>query len=772
MIRTRRGTRPGDSWADVVFNVLCARVLRAISQELNAMGLLSAVTAPVDMNPMGELDPQQHVQLCHITWADDIALLLAPPLPSMIPHYLAQGTKILAESMARYGMMLSMGPKKTAALVLPRGKSAVKVKRQLFNNKDASFPVLCEHCAFEIPMVSSYVHLGGVIASDTSLLHELRARAAKAWSAYKKASKSVFRNRQLDVGLRYRLFQATVLSMWWWGAGAWPLLNDAEFAFYERTTWKLYRALWLPPLGTPAYQVSHAELQIYLNVLKPADYLKEARLRHLGLFIAHAPLPIRTIVRHDVKAQQATQEAMDWMAEALGNDFELTAATPWEQWQQIILDRPSRWKRLVTTAAKRWMSFQIERAKVDLWHRDIAGILQIRHLSDEKEANGVQHYCLLCSKPFGSWQQWFMHAAVCHEYRSPSGRAAIGQVCLCCAKKYPSNRALQHHLRYSDSCRSFFLLHHFEVTTMEADHPQMPWTHHGIPISNDLPAFDPDRTLLVDDLWTTWSSLEPTFDFDNLNSAFLGMSEVLCRALPLVTIQEALDLWSSAQQLPRHQECFQQLLGRLHQPLDLDVSTEDQRRKYEATPFCPQPWTYLPRSMFFLHFFSGRRRPGDLQTALDECVVPDGCQLFTLSIDVQVSATLCDLSNVSQQRQWLQLIADGLVAGCAVGPPCETWTKARSAKVEGMTRPPRPLRERADPWGILARSMREWKQIGMGNTLMLWALRASLGQALMDSFSVLEHPEDPHNFCSGEESHPSIWGTMIIQWFSRRDFSA
>ena len=112
------------------------------------------------------------------------------------------------------------------------------------------------------------------------------------------------------------------------------------------------------------------------------------------------------------------------------------------------------------------------------------------------------------------------------------------------------------------------------------------------------------------------------------------------------------------------------------------LADEEERKRLQATRITPRAWEYLPKELYFLHLFSGRRRAFDLQCYLDLCAAPEGVCLFTVSVDVQISASKCNLRDAAQQERWIQLILAGLAGGLVAGPPCETWTKARAVQTE------------------------------------------------------------------------------------------
>ena len=255
---------------------------------------------------------------------------------------------------------------------------------------------------------------------------------------------------------------------------------------------------------------------------------------------------------------------------------------------------------------------------------------------------------------------------------------------------------------------------------------------------------------------------------------------VLSRAIPFYKILQGFDAWQAHTCPPGADPRLQQAVTQLDAWLHLDPSShgaslgiklhnEQQRHRIQVPVYARSPWTHLPHEVFFLHFFSGRRRHGDLQEALERCALPPGHCLSVLSIDVQVCPDRCNLRLADHQRRWLDLLWARLVLGVAAGPPCETWSRARGSAPDPDDLPshkmPRPLRSRNEPWGKLPISAAESTQVEVGNDLMTWSLQAAWIQAVLDGFSMLEHPQDPDEYMEDGAQHPSIWSTAILAWF-------
>lgn len=128
------------------------------------------------------------------------------------------------------------------------------------------------------------------------------------------------------------------------------------------------------------------------------------------------------------------------------------------------------------------------------------------------------------------------------------------------------------------------------------------------------------------------------------------------------------------------------------------------------------------RHRYVLHAFSGRRRLGDFQHYLDRAgSTEDGFVLHTISLDLVVDACWGDVSRIETRNFWLQGIREGFVTSLLAGPPCETWSKARGVAIPGRWCP-RILRLIEALWGMDSLTLRELRQLGVGNLLLRFTI--------------------------------------------------
>ena len=119
-----------------------------------------------------------------------------------------------------------------------------------------------------------------------------------------------------------------------------------------------------------------------------------------------------------------------------------------------------------------------------------------------------------------------------------------------------------------------------------------------------------------------------------------------------------------------------------------------------------------------LHLYSGQRREGDLQHWMEQIAPPTLSQTYVLSIDIANDAVKGDLTNWTTVIFWIDQMKAGRVAALMAGPPCETWSAARTRPLPNVKRQPRPLRSRDLPWGLHYLTMREYDQLDLGNQLL------------------------------------------------------
>ena len=781
-ISTSRGSRPGDAWADAIFNALFSAVLDELHRGLREAGFDFEIQIPATKNPFFMVSSEDTTNVFQTTWADDLAILLHIKDPEMTEKCLGVATGILLDSLKSHGMDATIGEGKTAALVLVRGSNSVAVRRRLFSVPEPHIMALQESdTPVKLPLVAQYKHLGGILDSQCNMLGELKARANKAKSAYWRIAKTIFRQKTLPLKTKCQIFRATVLAVMTWGSGSWPALSQKEADFFHKTIWELYRLL-VPrhdQFGLKRY--SHFDLLLILELPHPEDLLHEARCRHFGNMITSAPSQLWALFALDTGSQHAYREAMKWCWQAIQRDGILPHFDDWDVWEATIKTTPIVWKNTIKKAGKRHQWRRLRLGFIAQWETFMVNSMKEHHLvANLRPPVGQRHCCLVCDVAFGQKRAWFLHSYSKHGYLSRHGQAAQGKYCPKCEKLYKSEASLLNHLRYSKSCCDLFWQCRndtFDQPDAQIGHPQCPW----IPVNCNvlLPmAIEPvdERRQLAIDLQKTLCKFVPPEDEAYFEPALLeSFCQTCTRVMPFPDLCAAVEDWiatlgndfdpilrsviSSLQTWLTKDRNGSQVFGS-GAPADFDTI-----RILQATAQATPRKEWRPKEFLFLHLCSGRRRHGDLQMCLEE--LQFDAILTVISVDIAIDPTICDLLCPSQSDRWVAMAFSGEFVGAGMGPPCESWSIARFHQLpdaQAGGRNPRPIRRLSDLWGQTDVTWKEHTQLDTGNRLLAVGVKILMGQAVNGHFAFLEHPDDPHQWQCIHQDAPTIWATRPLRW--------
>ena len=171
-----------------------------------------------------------------------------------------------------------------------------------------------------------------------------------------------------------------------------------------------------------------------------------------------------------------------------------------------------------------------------------------------------------------------------------------------------------------------------------------------------------------------------------------------------------------------------------------------------------------------LHAYAGRRRIGDIQYYMELFAKKQtDFTLHVISLDVVINRVWGDVSNPATCAYWIDATRRQWVTAFIGGPPCETWSRARGKTttyvdkdgIENTCKGPRIIRSRDQPWGFDSASIKELRQLCVGNGLLFFAIIAILELSATDGYGLLEHPAEPEQ----DPLAASIWRLEVMQTF-------
>ena len=796
---TRLGSRPGDAFADVIFGFLWARVLHVLQSQLDDLGLLERFEHHTGPSLFGDLHGLRSGFFGFVgpCWCDDLCVCISAEGATTLASRTATATGLLLDLCKRHGMTPNLKKGKTEIILSARGHCCRAVKKQFYGPLAAGFlEVLGEYGTHSVPIVGQYVHLGGVLHHSGDLHLEARRKIAIANQEFTKHRKLLLQNRSLSLQRRAEIFRSLILSKFLYGVESWVLTTHRIKAYVHASLLRLYRRLLR--VG-PHEHLSDDEILTITGLPSPTELLRLARLRYLSSLLAAGTSSCWGLFNLDKDWLALLQDDLCWVHGQLQHSSHLKdPRLHIAQWLDLIRWHRGYWRRLLRRASKHAILQRGLHHRVLQFHRQVFAALETggcdlpRSWVQEDLQLGV-FGCMQCQLVFKSKAGEGAHMHKVHGYVNPLRKLFQGTQCAICLKEYFTFAKLQQHLRCVDACRqswigSFGLVppgpgigSHVNAR-LEQEHDRL------LPPLQALgPQPQPGGTADFDDVdWrlfadltlilyetagdlslaaelrdciqsspVSWTTCSRTLHeiLSHLECAFddfgdRSKEEVVCVVRELLRV----DSWPFINLACRHSVAHVASLDTVNGILaDLDAT------HFEAVP------RIRGRHRVILHAFAGRRRPGDFQFYLDQMCseVGEGIVLHTASMDIIYDACLGDASSTQAQEYWLNGIRQQFVVGFLGGPPCETWSVARAARVQGALHGPRPVRSAEDLWGLASLAIKEIMQVCMGNDLLTFTLLCILFLAQNDGIAVLEHPAEP-----SVEGAPSIWKLPIVRFLS------
>ncbi len=441
LIATNRGTRPGDGFADLVWNLVYSRFLHKVAARFEA----TQAYRPPPWNGLCGLLADRGERLVtnfSATWADDTAVLgWTHQAMDMIPT-LQITAEILYEELIKLGMRPNTKPGKTEAIVDMRGPKSVACRQHLHHELQGQLPLRLSDPSLNIlRVVPCYNHLGGFIVHGSRHLTEIKRRIAMTLSAMHAHRSKVFANPNVDLTRRVSIFRTTVMMTLTYNIGIWLRLTDTEKKAWTTGVMKVYRKL-LSKLFPASVQYTFEDGQVLAmtGLPHPTDLLHQERLRHFGLVLQRSNDYYWALVANEGTWLQQVRESFEWLYNQIKTLTNLPdpAEIP-EAWHLCILQTPTRWKGLLKRAIAHATGQREIAAYVRLFHKDFFQILEAYGLQppDPHESERPDaHTCLICRKTFPTYRAWAVHSFDRHQRLSRYRQLDSGTICKACGLNF------------------------------------------------------------------------------------------------------------------------------------------------------------------------------------------------------------------------------------------------------------------------------------------------------------------------------------------------
>ena len=753
-VATHKGTRPGDPIGDLLFNLTMSRILAEmkeivleseVAQWFGDPSQCTDFSVPPDLPAQGFAD---------VSFVDDCAVAIHAEDLHQLQVVAQQVVSAMHVAARRRGLHLNYDAGKTEMLWHVQGRGSKQVKQRLMAEGQliqwSSFGV-----DFALRVVQSYKHLGTWLQSGGCLLKEIQTRAHGAKAAWGSLSRQFFAKSYISTATKSKVFRSLALSRHMFNVHTWSAVKPAELDKWANSIRQplcsLAKTL---TKGFPPRLFDVATLGGLVGLETPQDRLHAARLRYFARLIKQCPGSLWSLVWHSRHVSGTwgalLLESFAWFCKFYGPNWQLTPEAPLDQWV-LAVRTDYAWKGKIKSALQKCCRYRQARAEHAVWqkafdrnfHHD-AGIPE-----PVADADAIRWQCDQCDKWFASKKALATHSQRVHGYRRLVRFFAAGDTCPACCKLHHCRMRLCQHLTHSTAC----------MDVLQACFP---------PMSDDqveaLDRFDDGVTaeLKKQGWWRT--------------KALLPACRVAGPLLPPAHGEDAramLARWTARSHTPG--QAFTHLQGRKievevaapdhlipqHHPVPGFVFQSEQGTLDGAGLFLREGLPALSmrmnlRTMVFVHFFSGFRRSHDLHEILSHQVLPDGLQIFALSVDMCLQKVAGDLASDASLAFWRNQVLCGRVFGAGGGPPCETFTIARM-----FGQGPRQVRSEEDLTGLPYLTAREWRQVLIGTRLVQFIVDILYLLARTGGCGFCEHPQYPV-WCA-DKAPCSIWTLAPIK---------
>ena len=798
--RTTIGSRPGDTFADVVFGYLWSRVLKIIEHELDQVDLLERVPTFDGVGPRAQRTGAT-APLLGPTWCDDLCICISAMTSDELERRSGVICGILLDTCIGFGMLPNLDKGKTEIMLCFRGSGSRRLRVKYYSpEQDGKMLVCGEYGQHRINVVGEYKHLGGILHHGGKLSKETRKRLAVAHQAFNVHRALLFQNPRFSQTKRVELFRSLVLSGLLYGTESWVQGSRSEDLHLHGAILRLYKRLLKCAHDS---HVTDRAVCTRLGLPTPTVLLRMSRLRYLGQLYNSIPQDIWNVLLQDQEWITVLEGDLQWMWSQLKHSSDLPdPADGWQRWEYILTRHPGYWKRLVRRAADHHVLQETNRELVHDSHSSILSYLRTQgtFAQDPQQPETYEPTafgCLTCQAWFRSKAGEGAHMFRAHGHTAKTRSLFEGTACTVCMREYHTPFKLQAHLRYKRSCREALIADGAHYTPQPGKGSILHMDHERA--HNDLlpvqPTCGPQLPLQDGRDWEHLDAqlhlrvVDAVLDWQGLDDPTPTTLEELLRDIPAVhttswttwrtTLSEITTEFRELMKQDYHdfEETVFATLSRLQQtdawpgfPVRLPqlVETQDYQDLCEQLLNSGRKpcWTRtvsiqreITRHRVVIHAYSGRRQAGDFQFFLDAMTQQlDGIVVHVLSLDVIISKQHGDLMDKTVRQFWIRAACSGWVVGLLAGPPCETWSRARYHALEKERRGPRPVRSSSELWGLGSLQLKELRQIIFGNTLLTFAVELMVIMAVKGGFGAMEHPAEPP-----EPHMPSIFRIPIVK---------
>lgn len=754
---TSKGTRPGDPVADLLFNMAMSLIQRSVRRKLADQQLhdLAHSYTSTHLLDTPALPPHGYTSVAYV---DDVVIMAHAVSNDQVRIMTQTLVSTFYDEARHRGLLMNFEAKKTEAILQPAGKGTRSFRDLWFRENHGRLPVVTETSVHYLNLVHKYRHLGTQIQHGADIAADSREKTALARQAWGPLCRSFFAKRTVTAKAKATVFKSLVASRLLYNSHVWSWWREAPAMAWSNTARSMMvTLLGALPKGVSAFQMTTEELCALAGILAPSHQVHVNRLMYVKRLVAKGPSILWAYLWHNNSSRAWLQQLLlscHWLCKHFPGVFPLSDQNSLQEWISFVaVDQ--NWRGRVKKAARAALSHLRLNAEGKVWQLSaLARLTRFECYQAPPVASEEACWqCETCSLQFKSKRALAMHSSKVHGYVRRSKYLLDSDVCHACLRKYHTLARALTHLDHNPYCAdvleaNFGFMSEAEVAESSAalreqalELKKAGWqaTKAFCPVVKiQGPTLPPIGSPEADEMRAKWDARrEPGTGCHHLSGFAVESSPAIgsgCVDEELTT-SFVMNTYGG------------RVGGQLGCATDLGLSF-----------LCAQ---ITVRSLFFVHFFSGYRRQGDLQHWLENEIVGEGYRIYCISVDICLCKSNFDLTDKKALEFWVGKAKQGFVIGGGGGPPCETMSAAR---FQGPPGPP-PVRSGSYFWGLPGNRKRHNLQVDIGSRLLMFLLAFLQEMVVMGLCGFLEHPAYPLWLCRRDP--PSIWSTPFLKALAR-----
>ena len=443
------GSRPGESWADLIYAYIYSRVLHKVHEHAVAEDLTFTVPHDPATGIFPPLLGTEDISVTDTTWADDSAFPLEDVDATVLMRKTVRLCTLVLSFCNSHGMAPNLKPGKTSVMIALIGKGSKQARREHF--PDGTQKLWLPDLEVGVAVTDQYKHLGGVVDHKLTMKPEVRFRLAQAASSYDATKTLLLNNPKLELPTRAALFASVVtptffnLGLWMPQGVAWEMLRSG----YS----KLVRRLLITDIG------AHDVLRVPLPVAHWCTgcwrlelVATRARLSLLVSLAKAGPPLLWAMLQSEAKWLQVIQADLKWLISSEEHQWPQVIEPAWPEWHALLRTAPQRFKRFLRRKLCQAHAEQCESdaALLGQWHcyRTLAHSLSF-------QAPAMTWLCRLCMKTLKTKAALGAHVFKVHGRIADYRHVTSGTNCAACDTDFWTEGRLAAHLRSSPGCVAF-----------------------------------------------------------------------------------------------------------------------------------------------------------------------------------------------------------------------------------------------------------------------------------------------------------------------------